>query len=215
MKNTFFTAAALLGLALGASAQSSTVDSIASKYKLLPMPEAYTTEKAFPVIGTYQLANSADASANITITLDSASKGIVWINGLPQGPLKAYLAKSPATYRIVPQKSASGKSVPEGTLVYSRETNTLNIALGAPFNTENPTAIFPVVEPVAATSADVSAASVATVAAPATATVKVKSTTAKGKTKTKNKVIFYTATKLGVANTASNSATAPAQTPQQ
>jgi hypothetical protein len=161
MKNTTFLTAALMAMAVGANAQTvtadssavansavtaapaapaapkyktqnSTADSIAAKYKLLPMPEALTVEKKFPVLGTYQLAGSTDASTNVTITLDSSSKGIVWINGLPQGSFKAYLAKSPATYRIISQKSATGTQVPEGTLVFSPETNTLQLALGAP-----------------------------------------------------------------------------------
>ncbi|TCZ67185.1 hypothetical protein [Flaviaesturariibacter aridisoli] len=180
----------------------STADSIHAKYQYLPMPQAWTAEKAFPVIGTYQLAGADAAAAPLTITLDSTSKGIVWISGLPQGTVKAYLAKSPATYRIIPQKSASGKLVPEGTLYFAPETNTLNIALGAPYNAQDPTAIFPV-QPVADTMAvDATVAS-----APAVATVKVKHEGAKSKTKSKSKVTFYTATKVNALNnTGSNAA---------
>src|SRR5690349_7275686 len=70
----------------------------ADKYKMLPMPEALTTDKIFPTIGTYTVS-SADpvvttasttesttttenaASSTVTITLDETSKGIVWVDG--------------------------------------------------------------------------------------------------------------------------------------
>jgi hypothetical protein len=144
----------------------STRDSIAAKYKLLPMPGALTPDKAFPILGAYQLNAGADATANtatsgttstdtasqstdamsaapsVTITLDSASKGIVWVEGLQQGRLKAYLKKSPATYRILAQKTDAGKSIPEGTMHLDPTTNTLHIALGAPYNEADPTAVF-------------------------------------------------------------------------
>jgi hypothetical protein len=223
MKNTILTAA-VLALALGANAQTvtdssaqnssvaatgtvvsapkyksqrSTADSISSKYKLLPMPEALTLEKKFPAVGSYQLAGTAEGTSNVIVTLDSSSKGTIWVSGLPQGTFKAYLAKSPATYRIIQQKSSAGTAVPEGTLVFSPESNTLQVALGAPFNSENPAAIFPV-------TAIADTAAIA--AAPVTAEVKVKKATAKGKSKSKNKVIFYTASKLNAMNTTSSNA---------
>ncbi|RYY87842.1 MAG: hypothetical protein EOO15_10720 [Chitinophagaceae bacterium] len=178
----------------------STVDSIHAKYQYLPMPEAWTAEKTYPVLGSYQL--NGETASNLTITLDSTSKGIVWISGLPQGTVKAYLAKSPATYRIIPQKTAEGKSVPEGTLVFTPESNTLNIALGAPFNAENPAAIFPV-----AVVADTMAVDAAVASAPAVATVKVKKESGKSKVKSKSKVTFYTASKVNALNaTQSNAA---------
>ena len=180
----------------------STADSIHAKYQYLPMPQAWSSEKTFPVLGTYQLNGVEASAANLTITLDSASKGIVWINGLPQGTVKAYLAKSPATYRIIAQKTADGKSVPEGTLVFSPENNTLNIALGAPYNAEDPTAIFPL-QPVA----DQAAVDATVASAPAVATVKVKQEGSKSKSKSKSKVTFYTATKVdALSNTGSNAA---------
>lgn len=210
MKNTYFKRFSLI--ALGAllftasvNAQS-TVDSIAAKYKLLPMPGDLTIEKTFPVIGSYQLqtgtaatatvattttaATTTDASAtttatsqaaNVTITLDSVNKGMVWISGLPQGTMKAYLKKSPATYRILAQKTDTGKQIPEGTLVFDPETRALNIAIGAPYNEADPAAIF-------ATAATANAA-----VAPET-TVKVKTKTANNKSK--NKVTFYTLSKV-------------------
>lgn len=186
----------------------STRDSIAAKYKLLPMPGALTLEKTFPILGTYQL-NTATAASNaggttsttaaasgqvsgtttgtdvtapsVTITLDSASKGIVWVEGLQQGRLKAYLKKSPATYRIVAQKSGSGTAIPEGTMILDTTTNTLNIALGAPYNEVDPAAIF--------------ALSNGGTAVDNTAEVKVKTKNAK----TKSKVTFITATKVDAA----------------
>ena len=166
MKNTFFLAVAALLFSVAVSAQS-TVDSIAAKYKLLPMPAPLTIEKTFPVLGTYTLAGTgvnattsttattnstttadvtatADATVanNLVITLDSVNKGMVWIDGLPEGRIKAYLKKSPATYRILAQKSESGKSVAEGTLMLDTTTQTLNIAIGMPYNETNPEAIF-------------------------------------------------------------------------
>ena len=144
----------------------STRDSIAAKYKLLPMPGALTPDKTFPILGTYQLnagteattstatsgttstdtasqgTDATTAAPSVTITLDSASKGIVWVEGLQQGRLKAYLKKSPATYRILAQKTDAGKSIPEGTMHLDPATNTLHIALGAPYNEADPTAVF-------------------------------------------------------------------------
>lgn len=158
MKNTFFLAVAALLFSVAVNAQS-TVDSIAAKYKLLPMPAPLTIEKTFPVLGTYTLAGTGQASAtastdaavatdavvaapSVVVTLDSVNKGMVWVEGLPEGKIKAYLQKSPATYRILAQKSESGKSVPEGTLILDTTTQTLNVALGAPFNATDPAAIF-------------------------------------------------------------------------
>ena len=186
MKNTFFLAVAALLFSVAVNAQS-TVDSIAAKYKLLPMPEPLTIEKTFPVLGTYTLAGTGDAAtaenatavSNVTITLDSVNKGMIWIEGLPEGRMKAYLKKSPATYRILAQKSESGKSVPEGTLMLDTATKTLNVALGAPFNETDPGAIFTFNN-----------------STPDDNTVEIK---AKSKTaKTKAKVTFYTASKVVV-----------------
>ncbi|GAA4343820.1 hypothetical protein [Flaviaesturariibacter amylovorans] len=165
---------------------ASTVDSIAAKYKLQPMPEALTMHKIFPAVGTYQLNSTSGAASDpVTVTLDSTSKGTIWISGMPQGTFKAYLVKRPATYRIVSQKSASGKAIPEGTLYFAPETNTLNIALGA-YSAADPTAIFPV-----AVAADPNA-----IASAQTAEVKVKVESKKSKSKTKAKVQFFTATKV-------------------
>lgn len=239
MKNVVLSAVAALLFSASVQAQS-TVDSIAAKYKLVPMPEALTIEKTFPVLGTYQLNTpvapeattgtentssttgtttvTADASTgtttttatdaaatgamdaatagNLTITLDSANKGIVWIEGLPEGKAMAYLQKSPATYRIVSQKTEDGKMTPEGTLMLDPTTNTLNIALGKAFDEVDPAAIFAMKD--AATVTD------------NTVDVKVKKDKSKTK-KTKTKLTFYTATKVMPAT----DETAPADATQE
>ncbi len=125
-----------------------TVDAITAKYKdkvVAPRP-ALTTQDIFPAIGTYESATNTDA-ASITITLDAENKGLVWIEGLPQGKVKAMLRKSPATYKIPAQKTEDGKDVAEGTAVFDKETNTLSICIGKNYNAAEPTAAF-VTEPV-------------------------------------------------------------------
>ena len=118
-----------------------TVDSILSKYSLAPMPtKQLTTEQIFPVIGQYQSNNNSEQK--ITITLDAQNKGFVWIDGLPQGKVKAFLKRSPGTYKIPVQKTAEGKDVPEGTLVYDKDSRVINILLGRAFNDEDPASVF-------------------------------------------------------------------------
>lgn len=118
-----------------------TVDSILSKYTLVPMPSQMTTEQIFPVIGQYQSSTSADQK--LTITLDDQNKGFAWVDGLPQGnKVKAVLKKSPATYKIPAQKTADGKDVPEGTLIYDKDTKTITVMLGRPFNDQDPASVF-------------------------------------------------------------------------
>ena len=225
MKNFVLSAIAALLLSATASAQS-TVDSIAAKYKLVPMPEALTIEKTFPVLGTYQLnlppapavtgttsttttsTTSTDATtattstdvtaapSTVTITLDSANKGLVWVDGLPQGKFAAYLKKSPATYRITAQKTQTGIDIPEGTLMLDPATQTLNIALGKAFDDVDPAAVFAVMNAATTTSDEVE--------------VKVKTS----KSKSKAKLTYYTATKLG-ATTTDTAAPATDSTQQQ
>jgi hypothetical protein len=205
MKSKFLLVVAAFLFTISLNAQS-TVDSIAAKYKLLPMPEPFTIEKAFPVIGTYQLVSNANPSAtqtsvstetsvndvnvteattaNVTVYLDEESKGIVWVEGLPEGKFKAYLKKSPSTYRIISQKTESGVQIPEGTLFFDPEANVLNIALGKEFNDEEPTAVFASVNTETATVEQNAAKSAKTKKAPAKAKVK-----------------LYTATKVVPVNT--------------
>jgi hypothetical protein len=196
MKNTIFLFIAALLFSAAVNAQS-TVDSIHAKYQLQPMPEALTIEKTFPVLGTYQLSTADSSSAQqISITLDSANRGMIWIAGLPEGTMKAYLKKSPGTYRILSQKSESGKQIPEGTLFFDPATNTLNVALGKAYDEADPTAIFANVNPAASTD----------VAVDNDREVKVKTKTPTSKTKTKTRLVFYTATKAQLTSTDANAA---------
>jgi hypothetical protein len=125
-------------LSITASAQQTweaknnpTVDSISALYrdKIVTAPAPPTREDIFPVIGKYESAINTDA-ASISISIDEENKGIAWIDGLPQGRVKAMLRKSPATYKIPAQKTAEGNEVAEGTLIYDKPTNTLRICLG-------------------------------------------------------------------------------------
>jgi hypothetical protein len=180
MKNTLFLFIAALFFGASVNAQS-TVDSISAKYHLLPMPEALTIEKTFPVIGTYQLNGENGAAQDVTITLDQENKGIVWIEGLPEGKMKAYLKKSPATYRIIAQKTESGKQISEGTLIFDPSSSVLNIALGKAFDNIDPASVF---NDLASTGSTVSSGATE---------VKVKTKT--GVSKSKSKLMFYTASK--------------------
>ncbi|SHF82740.1 hypothetical protein [Flavisolibacter ginsengisoli] len=194
MKNTIFLFIAALFITASVNAQS-TVDSIRAKYTLQPMPGALTLEKAFPVLGTYHL--TTDSTSTLTVSMDSASKGIVWVEGLPQGKFKAFLKQSPATYRITAQKTESGTSVPEGTLMFDTTTNTLNIALGKAYNEANPAEIFGTVAD-AGVSADV-----------ANTGTEVKVKTKTKTTKSKAKVVFYSATKVDQNTTATTGSLQP------
>jgi hypothetical protein len=146
MKTTFsFLGIVMLLLSFTLNAQqptkpNPTVDSILSKYNLQAMPAPMTTEQIFPVIGTYQ--SSTNENDKITVMLDEQNKGFVWIDGLPQGRAKAILKKSPSTYKIVSQKTADGKQIPEGTLIYDKDANVIHVMLGLPYNDENPDAVF-------------------------------------------------------------------------
>jgi hypothetical protein len=117
-----------------------TVDSILSKYTLVPMPNPITTEEIFPVIGQYQSSTNADQK--VTVTLDDQNKGFAWVEGLPQGKVKAILKNSPATYKIPAQKTEGGSDVPEGTLIYDKDTKTISIMLGRDFNDQDPKSVF-------------------------------------------------------------------------
>ena len=92
MKNTIFLLIAALFFGASVQAQS-TVDSIRAKYQLQPMPEAMTIEKTFPVLGTYQLTAKDSTVTNVVVTLDTVNRGIIWVEGLPEGRFKAYLKK--------------------------------------------------------------------------------------------------------------------------
>jgi len=140
---------------------SPTVDSIAAKYKLQPMPEAMPIDQIFPVLGEYQPSAApatTDATASTTtttsteaapaavtsvkITLDEQNKGIVWVEGLPQGKIKGMLRKSPSTYKIPAQKTEAGTDVKEGTMIYDKDAKTLSVILGKPYNDQDPASAF-------------------------------------------------------------------------
>lgn len=138
----------------------------ADTYKMQPMPEALSTEKIFPVIGNYQLTDKEGTASTVTVTLDPSNKGIVWIEGLPQGKIKATLRKSPATYKIPVQplgesamteevvaadaksakakkaKEVKAKELPEGVLIYDKDANVLNVCIGCKYNNEDPALAF-------------------------------------------------------------------------
>lgn len=196
MKNAIFLFIAALFITASVNAQS-TVDSIHAKYQMQPMPEALTIEKTFPVLGSYQLNTTDGSVQTVTINLDSTNRGVIWVSGLPEGSFKAYLKKSPGTYRIISQKADDGKQIPEGTLFFDPATNTLNVALGKAYDEADPTAIFANLNTDAAT--DVATADNNT-------EVKVKTKTPTSKTKTKTKLVFYTATKAQMTSTDTNAA---------
>lgn len=99
--------------------------------------ETLTAAHIFPALGSYK-ANGTVAG-DVTISLDETNKGIVWIEGLPQGRFKAIMKKAPSTYKIPAQKSESGKAIAEGSLHLDPATNELTIVLGQSFNDANPT----------------------------------------------------------------------------
>lgn len=119
------------------------------KYKLLPMPEAITMEKKFPVVGKYNITDNAGTVSTASITLDETNKGIVWVEGLPQGKFTAYLRKVPGIYKIPMQKTADEKNVAEGVLIFDKENNTLDICIGCTYNIDDPASAFVTTEPAA------------------------------------------------------------------
>ncbi|MEI9807315.1 MAG: hypothetical protein WDO16_05205 [Bacteroidota bacterium] len=176
MKKTAIIAGSFLFLfAAAANAQTDSVPSVKTtstdqwnnhdpaKYKLQPMPEPLTLEKKFPVIGKYELAEKTSVTATetdatatpatspVTITLDETNKGVVWIEGLPQGKIKAMMRKAPGIYKIPAQKTADDKDVAEGVLIFDKDNNVLDVCIGCTYNIEDPAAAFtapaePVVE---------------------------------------------------------------------
>ena len=120
-----------------------TVGVITDKYKdkYVASKPAVTTSDIFPALGKYESATNPDA-ASVTITLDAENKGLVWIEGLPQGKIKAMLRKSPATYKIPAQKTEDGKDVAEGTAIFDKETNTLSMIIGKNYNSMDPVSVF-------------------------------------------------------------------------
>jgi len=130
------------------------------KYKMLPMPEPLTNEKIFPVLGHFSVSpkntsstseateSATSASSDVTISLDENNKGIVWVDGLPQGRIKAYLRKSPSTYMIPVQKTADDKDLSGGVMIYDKDANTLDVCIGCKYNSEDPALAFTAPQPV-------------------------------------------------------------------
>jgi hypothetical protein len=98
--------------------------------------ETLRPEHAFPVLGSYTASGSS--TGDVTITLDSSNKGMVWVDGLPQGKFKALMKKAPATYKVPAQKTESGKAVAEGTLFLNPTSRELTIVLGRSFDDADP-----------------------------------------------------------------------------
>ncbi len=149
----------------------------ADTYKMQPMPEALTTEKIFPVLGKYQLTDKEGATSTVTVSLDPENKGLIWVEGLPQGKIKATLRKSPATYKIPVQKleeetavttdvaevtdakdaktaknakiakEKAAKELPEGVLIYDKDANVLSVCIGCTYNNADPATAFLATEP--------------------------------------------------------------------
>ncbi|HQV55218.1 MAG TPA: hypothetical protein PLX17_06855 [Chitinophagaceae bacterium] len=147
--------------------KNSTVDSIMSQYKdkYVAAKPAQTIADIFPALGEYESATNAETS-KLSITIDPNNKGLVWIEGLPQGRVKAFLRKSPATYKIPAQKTEQGKEVAEGTLMFDKETNTLSICIGKEYNTTDPSAAFMIAEEEPVTTSKNSKAKKTTVTKP-------------------------------------------------
>lgn len=116
-----------------------------AKYQLLPMPQPLTTEKIFPAMGQYTVTNKEGVTSNVSVTLDETNKGIIWIDGLPEGRIKATLKKSPGTYKIPEQKlgeEKDAKTVKEGVFIYDKDANLLNVCIGCTYDNENPAIAF-------------------------------------------------------------------------
>lgn len=114
-------------------------------YKMQPMPEALTTEKIFPAIGNYELTAPDGTTRTVSVKLDPANKGVVWIEGLEAVAIKANLRKSPAVYKIPAQKlgeEKDAKSVAEGVMIYDKDANLLSICLGCGYNAADPALAF-------------------------------------------------------------------------
>jgi hypothetical protein len=169
------------------------VSEINAKYKdkYVTSRTALSTEEIFPALGNYQSTTNPEA-ASVSITIDPENKGMVWIEGLPQGKVKAMLRKSPATYKIPVQKTEDEKEIPEGTAVFDKETNTLSIVIGKNYNAADPTSVF-MAEPVEEVVMDSKEADLKEKEAKKMASVKKKD---KVKKEEKAKPWIYTGTKI-------------------
>jgi len=171
-KNYFFLMAFSMSVATASVAQVSTTPEVPKNYKpqakeLLPMPGELTDEMIFPALGRYEYTDSEGEVSQVTVTRDSENKGVIWINGMPQGKFKADLKASPAIYKIPTQKTLqndveepqaeaesaegtaeskarySGKSLNEGTVIFDSASSKLYVNIGSKFNEDAPAAVFP------------------------------------------------------------------------
>jgi hypothetical protein len=120
-----------------------TVTNITSKYTYKEIKhEELTNEKVFPILGDYQPEANSEVTGTLKISIDPDNKGVVWIEGLPQGKVKAMLRMSPSTYKIPAQKTELGTDVAEGVLIYDKALNKLSLCIGKPYDEKNPASAF-------------------------------------------------------------------------
>ena len=159
-------------------ANNPTVTAITSKYTYKEVKhEELTNEKVFPILGNYQPEANTEVTGTLRVSIDADNKGIVWIEGLPQGKIKATLKVIPSTYKIPAQKTELGTDVAEGVLIYDKALNKLSICLGRPYDEKNPAAAFSAPE------------QTTEVAVPAPVKVKVKGSKMKVKAKEEKKEV--------------------------
>ncbi|MGJ7032899.1 hypothetical protein [Niabella hirudinis] len=225
-KRSLLTFILAIAITLATFAQTSTPE-VPRNYKpqpkeLLPMPDSITENEIFPVLGAFDLTDPKGTASHVTITRDSENKGIVWVNGLPQGKFKALIKDAPATYKIPAQKAlanddametteedaattktkskvVSGRSIQEGTLIFDKDANTLYLNIGNKYNEEQPAAVFPELNATAEDAAAVAEVTDDTAKKSQKATAK----------KPAIKGITYTGTKTDIATSAME--VAPAQ----
>ena len=155
-----------------------TVTAITSKYTYKEVKhEELTNEKVFPILGNFQPEANSEVTSTIHITIDPENKGIVWVEGLPQGKIKAMLRISPSTYKIPAQKTEQGTDVTEGVLLYDKALNKLSVCIGRPYDEKNPASAFSATE------------NVTTVAVAEPKKIKVKGSKMKVKAKEEVKVV--------------------------
>lgn len=151
MKRIILSAGTILLLSAVVNAQQQTFDpyknpTVAAITSQHPMKEIkhedLTNEKVFPILGTYQPQAVNEITGTIHVSLDADNKGIVWIEGLPQGKVKAYMKLSPATYMIPEQKTDLGTAVPEGVVIYDPDSKKLSLCEGCGYDAKNPAGCF-------------------------------------------------------------------------
>ncbi len=146
--NTFLFLSLLVGSAVGAQTTTDTTTNtppaatVAASVVIPEHLKGLTTEKlrpehSFPALGSYKASGAS--TGDITLTLDETNKGIVWVEGLPQGKFKALMKKAPSTYKVPAQQTEAGKAVAEGVLFFNPESKELTIVLGRPFDDADPT----------------------------------------------------------------------------